>query len=71
MPVGFAWIWESGFSLTLDVGPRARVSRTAEVTRDGHDEGVSAKERSSTLNTLDSLEPRITYGGAGIIGWSF
>ncbi len=71
VPLGWAWIWESGFSLTLDFGPRARVSRSAELTKDGKDEGVSSSERDKTVSTIDSLEPKYTYGGSGIIGWSF
>jgi hypothetical protein len=71
VPIGFAWIWESGFSLTLDVGPRARVARTSEVSADGSSSYVSSKERDKTIETIDSLEPRYSWGGSGLIGWSF
>lgn len=71
VPVGWAWIWTPGFSLTLDFGPRARVSRTTNVSRDGSQNEVSSKERDKTIETIDSLEPRYSWGGSGIIGWSF
>jgi hypothetical protein len=71
VPVGWAWIWESGFSLTLDVGPRFRVSRTQEMRDDGEASGVNSQSRDRTVETIDSLENPVTLGGSGIIGWSF
>ncbi len=71
VPVGFAWIWAPGFSITLDVGPRARISYSSTVTRDGSGRDVSSAEREKTTSTIDSLEPRYTLGGSGMIGWSF
>ncbi len=71
VPIGWAWIWTPGFSLTLDFGPRARISRSTTVTQDGSSKNVSSNERDKTIDTIDSLEPRYTLGGSGIIGWSF
>lgn len=71
VPVGWAWIWTPGFSLTLDFGPRARITHTSAVSRDGSAQNVSSNERDKTTQTIDSLEPKYTLGGSGIIGWSF
>lgn len=70
-PVGWAWIWESGFSLTLDFGPRFRVNRNEAMKENGDSDNVNARSRDKTLETIDSLESPVAIGGSGIIGWSF
>ena len=70
-PVGWAWIWESGFSLTLDFGPRFRVNRNQAMKEDGEADGVNRQTRDKTIETIDSLESPIALGGSGIVGWSF
>jgi hypothetical protein len=70
VPVGWAWIWESGFSFTLDVGPRWRVSRTMS----GYTERGTVDEAKFTVTDTalaDKVETAIQYGGSGILGYSF
>jgi len=71
VPAGWAWIWESGFSLGLDFGPRFRVRREIAYRNDGTTGGVDSEKRDNTVATLDSLERPVNWGGTGIIGWSF
>lgn len=71
VPAGWAWIWESGFSLGLDFGPRFRVNRDIAYRNDGASSGVNRGKRDETVATIDSLERPVNWGGTGIIGWSF
>ncbi len=71
IPVGWAWIWGSGFSLSLDFGPRFRVNKEQKLANDGTTSGVSATKRDHTIGIIDELEPRVAWGGSSLIGWSF
>jgi hypothetical protein len=72
VPVGWAWIWESGFSLSLDFGPRFRVSSSSSYGNDGSAGSVAVDKRDTTKEYLDNREPVMAVGGANtIIGWSF
>lgn len=70
-PVGWAWIWESGFSFSLDFGPRFRVDQSTSYGNDGSSSDVDAAKRDETKDYLDSRRPVVAMGGNGIIGWSF
>lgn len=70
-PVGWAWIWESGFSFSLDFGPRFRLNQSTSYGNDGSAAGVDAEKRNETKEYLDSRMPVVAMGGNGIIGWSF
>jgi hypothetical protein len=67
---GWAWIWESGFSMGVQAGPRVRVSHQGEYANEGDD--VNTDKRDKTVETIDSLEQGVRLStGLGIIGWSF
>jgi len=74
VPLGWAWIWESGFSLTLDFGPRTRVAATGHYSKDGTDDGVDVAKRDLTTKAIDKLGTGILFGGPTgnlLVGWSF
>lgn len=71
VPVGWAWIWESGFSLSLDFGPRFRVNASSSYGNDGSAGSVAADKRDASKEYLDNRVPVMAIGGNSIIGWSF
>lgn len=72
VPVGWAWIWGTGFSLTLDFGPRIRMSQSTKFTNDGSTAGVDADRRSRTVDAINDQDSRLSLGGASsILGWAF
>lgn len=71
VPVGWAWIWGSGFSLSFDFGPRFRVNKEQDLANDGATSGVSTTKRDHTIGIIDDLEPKVAWGGSSLIGWSF
>ncbi len=48
VPAGWAWIWESGFSLGMDFGPRFRVQTAVDYRNDGTSGGVNSDKRDNT-----------------------
>lgn len=70
VPVGWAWIWENGVSLTLDVGPRVRMSRSTTYSDDGAAASVDPKKRDQTAKLLDTGESRVGLGSL-FFGYSF
>ena len=72
VPLGWAWIWNSGFSLTFDFGPRVRVSQSTSYTKNGAGDGVDADQRDRTVKAINQSESFANLGGgSGMIGWSF
>lgn len=71
VPLGWAWIWESGFSLSLDFGPRFRVNASSSYGNDGSSNSVAADKRDASKEYLDNRVPVMAIGGNSIIGWSF
>ena len=74
MPVGWAWIWNNGFSLTLDFGPALLMSRNGHYNSGGDGmSGVDIAKRDSTRDTVESLDPkfRVIDGINTMIGYSF
>lgn len=71
VPVGWAWIWGTGFSLTLDLGPRFRIGRSQSFSSDGAGL-VSKSSRDETVDDLEKLYAgSFLIGGNAIIGYSF
>lgn len=70
VPIGWAWIWENGLSLTADLGPRFRVGRDAELTEDGSASDVDIAKRDATVEKLDAVERPVHFGGL-FLGYSF
>ena len=69
IPVGWYWIWENGFTLSLDFGPRWRVTNSLSWNYDGGT-AVNQSERDSFQSKMENVNA-FTLGGAGIIGYSF
>lgn len=72
VPLGWAWVWDRGFSLTLDFGPRWRVSHRRHIEESGMDQ-VNLTSRDDTMDELEE-----TYigrselgGGTMLLGFSF
>lgn len=71
LPIGWAWIWESGFSLGLDLGPKVRISDSRRYTNEG-DTAVNESERDETIEAIEKFDSKISFGNAtGILGYSF
>lgn len=51
-PIGWNWIWENGFTLKLDTGPRFAVAKASKFRNDGGTE-VNEEERRITTSALD------------------
>jgi len=72
MPLGWHWIWESGFTAMLDFGPRMNVAYKGRFTDDGSESGVSADQRDRTAESIDRVNRNgVRFGGTGLVGWSF
>lgn len=72
VPAGWAWIWDNGFSLFFDLGPRWRVREASRFNDSGEDENVNVSERDDMVDDLDELfANRVRFGGSSMIGFSF
>jgi hypothetical protein len=69
VPLGWGWIWENGFTLILDLGPRVRVGYSKSYSDDGEDDDVDTDRRDDYVEDLDGR--KFTVGGGGLIGYSF
>ena len=70
-PIGWAWIWENGITVSLDFGPRVLVSQSGSYKNDGLAGEVNEEKRDRTTEVIESVESPVTFGGSGIIGYSF
>lgn len=70
-PVGWAWIWTPGFSLTLDAEPRWRAARSTSYSNNGEGNQVNVAQRDSTKHAIDGTESAFELGLDFLIGWSF
>jgi hypothetical protein len=69
MPLGWAWIWEEGFTIILDIGPRLEIAKSGSYDDDGEDEDVDVDRRDDYVDRLTGRV--ISFGASGIIGYSF
>ena len=70
--LGWDWIWNNGFSLFLDIGPRWVSSTHATYADDGSAKGVDTEKRDATEATLLKYEKSEMRFGSGVIaGYSF
>lgn len=69
LPIGWHWIWDSGFSFSLNMGPNFRVSHKVSYT----DEGAAAVDEDDRDEYRDDTESerKMTWGGLGYFGYSF
>lgn len=72
VPIGWTWIWKSGFTLHLDFGPYFNTGGGRDEF--SHAEGVDTASRDKTLNQIDtyrSSDNAPFIMGIGYLGWSF
>jgi hypothetical protein len=68
LPLGWDWVWENGFTLMLDFGPRVRVANSRTFSEDGGQD-VDTGDRDSHVDSIG--HSTITLGFGGLIGYSF
>jgi hypothetical protein len=71
VPVGWAWIWAPGASLTLDFGPKFLVSKSNAYTKDGSAGAVDVAQRDRNVKTIDKEGASQVILGNFLLGWSF
>lgn len=69
IPLGWSWIWDSGFSFSIDYGPRFRLSRSTDWKNAGGSR-VDAAFRDRYGNSKED-DKNIQLGGSGGFGYSF
>ena len=69
IPLGWAWIWNSGFTLMFDFGPGFRLYRGTRWINDGTAGNVDTGSRDDFANHVG--DQVFKFGGSGLIGWSF
>ena len=69
--VGWFWIWENGFSLLLDLGPRIRVQHYRSFTDNGESDNVDQSRRDDFVDQINGLS--VFLGGipSRMLGYSF
>ena len=71
VPVGWAWIWTPGFSLTLDATASIPVSHSNTYDNDGTTGKVNETNRNKTVDAIEKNQTSISMALGGMIGWSF
>lgn len=69
IPLGWSWIWDSGFSFSLDYGPRIRLSRSTSWKNTGGSR-VDQSFRDNYMNDKED-DKNVQFGGSGGFGYSF
>jgi hypothetical protein len=68
---GWDWIWENGFSISADFGPRWAVQKQRKFREDGSHAQVNEERRDAILRRLDQSKGLEIIRGRGVIGYSF
>lgn len=69
VPIGWYWIWEKGITFALNLGPNYRIAHKTSLAQDGGAK-VDAGQRDDFISSMENSN-RITWGGFGLMGYSF